>query len=309
MFIIHGHMIDNLNTFILVSTLVFMGAHCILLLLRSSEPSVKIYIVMIILAMIWTLCVIFLPNIETSDNFYRLLKIAHFVSILTALSFTSFSCYYCCNKLSRKYLIWNLPVTTILYLLIVNTGLVISGVEYNYIDNIWTWTHGYLFTIYFALFITLLAIGTLFILNKYRREIFAKRKILYIELLASIFFGYFPPIITCLILPHFGIFDLYQLAPASVIILIAITLYSIYRHNLFSIKIISIEISLFALWLIIFIHTFLSTSLRETITESILLVIIVILGLFLLNNMKSREKHKDMLVNLEKDLRKLYEKI
>lgn len=90
---------------------------------------------------------------------------------------------------------------------------------------------------------------------------------------------------------------------AAILPFIILTAYAIIQHHLFDIKVIATELLTFGLWLALLIRTVAATSTNNFISDLIILVIAIVLGLFLIRSVRreveTREKMEEMAVKLE----------
>jgi signal transduction histidine kinase len=82
----------------------------------------------------------------------------------------------------------------------------------------------------------------------------------------------------------------------------AISGYAILRYQLFDVKLILAQTLIFILWIFILVRTLLSESLREEIINSILLLITIPIGLFLIRNVKKEIAQRVHIEKLAADL-------
>lgn len=112
-----------------------------------------------------------------------------------------------------------------------------------------------------------------------------------------------------LILPFLGRYDYIWLGPFFSLWMIMLVGYAVTRHRLFNAKVIATELFVFAIWLFIFIRIFLADSLQGQITEVILLLLTVIVGIFLirsvLKEVQTRQEIELLAIRLEKANREL----
>jgi len=79
--------------------------------------------------------------------------------------------------------------------------------------------------------------------------------------------------------------------------------YAVLKHHLFNIKVIAIELSVFALWIFILVRTILTDNVRELFIQGGLLIMAIILGLILirgvLREIKDRKKIEELAEKLQ----------
>lgn len=84
----------------------------------------------------------------------------------------------------------------------------------------------------------------------------------------------------------------------------AISGYAILRYQLFEVKLIITQIFIFSLWIFILIRILLAESIREQIANSILLIITILLGMFLIRSVKREVSQREKIEKLATDLKK-----
>ncbi len=113
-------------------------------------------------------------------------------------------------------------------------------------------------------------------------------------------------IFTNIIFPFMGYGFLAILGPITVLIFLIFIAYSITKHHLFNIRIITIELVTFSLWITILIRTLLANTRQEMFIESGLLVITVIFGIMLIRGTLHEIQQRQRIEKLAEDLRKAY---
>ena len=112
--------------------------------------------------------------------------------------------------------------------------------------------------------------------------------------------------VTSFILPYFSIFPFGGMDNAAFLIFLSFIAYSITRHHLFNIRVITIELVTFALWIFILIRVLLSTTPHEVLTELGLLMVTVIFGVILIRSTLHEIRQREHIEKLAAELRSAY---
>ena len=104
------------------------------------------------------------------------------------------------------------------------------------------------------------------------------------------------------ILPVFGIDKLIPLDSPSSVFFIAAVSYAILRHGLFNVKVIATELITFTLWLFILVRVILAETFRDTVIESSLLIVSIIVGILLIRSVMKEVSQRERIETLAKDL-------
>ncbi len=83
--------------------------------------------------------------------------------------------------------------------------------------------------------------------------------------------------------------------------------YSVVRHHLMDIKILSVELFTSLIWILLFIRTILSKTSEELLMNVGLLISVIIIGTLLIRSVFKEVKQKEELEKLNEDLKKAYE--
>jgi len=233
-----------------------------------------------------------------------LIKSAYFISTLIASVFLIFSKIYLDkNNIKRKYLIILFGTNLILACLLLLTDSVITQATISQGLNYYTWDDGpfwFLFDIYIY---TCWLFGIISIFKKFlnTQDALIRKHLKW--LLVALIIGITTPVITCVILPHVGIFEYDWLTSVSSLIWFFIIAYAITKHRLFSIRVVTIELAVFGLWIFVLTRIFTATTTHEMIIESVFLLVTVILGILLVRStiyeMIQREKIEKLTGELE----------
>lgn len=110
-------------------------------------------------------------------------------------------------------------------------------------------------------------------------------------------------LITNLLLPTLGIFALNWVGQIGIVVLLTTIFYSILKHHLFNIKVITTEILAFIVWIAILVQSVLANTLRDKIISFGLLSFVGVLGVLLiksvLKEVRARERIEELVEKLE----------
>ncbi len=113
-------------------------------------------------------------------------------------------------------------------------------------------------------------------------------------------------IFTNIVFPFMGYGIASIFGPPTVLIFLLFIAYSITRHRLFNIRVITIELVTFGLWAIILIRTLLAETRQEMFIEGGLLIVTVIFGIMLIRSALQEIKQRERIEKLADDLQKTY---
>ncbi|GEM_PF-6451790 len=115
---------------------------------------------------------------------------------------------------------------------------------------------------------------------------------------------------TSFILPnYFSIFLSSNIDSIGFLIFLLFIAYSITRHHLFSIRVITIELITFGLWAIILIQTLVADSRQEVFIDGGVLVVAVVFGIILIQSALHEIKQRERIEKLAADLQKAYKSV
>ncbi|MDD5590190.1 MAG: ATP-binding protein, partial [Candidatus Portnoybacteria bacterium] len=146
------------------------------------------------------------------------------------------------------------------------------------------------------------------LLKKMREaEIMQKRQIQFV------FFGSFIPSITAfvgaLILPLFGMYQVYFLSPAFTLVLSIFIAFAIFKHNLFETKLVATELFVGLLSLILFIRFLTSEGANDYLINAAVLVGVTIFGILLLKSVFKEIRMREQLSKASEELQKANEEL
>lgn len=111
------------------------------------------------------------------------------------------------------------------------------------------------------------------------------------------------------VLPFFSIFVFAGVDGIGFLIFLTFIAYSITKHHLFSIRVITIELMAFGLWTFILVRTLLAETMREVLIEGGLLVITIIFGISLIRSTLHGIIQREKIEKLAEDLRVSYDSL
>ncbi len=112
-----------------------------------------------------------------------------------------------------------------------------------------------------------------------------------------------------LFLPYLGNYKLIWLGPFFTLIMVVSIAYAIFKHHLFSIKVVTTEILVFSFWVVILFRTFISETTTDRLINGIFLVLSVILGIFLIKSVIKEVETREKIELLAKDLETANERL
>ncbi len=115
--------------------------------------------------------------------------------------------------------------------------------------------------------------------------------------------------ITDLVLPYFNIFNYIWLGPLFTFALAIVIFFAILKYHLFNIKIITTELLTFSVWIIVAFQTLFSNSATDMLINSILLITVITLGIFLIKGVIKEVEQREEIEKLAEDLKKANERL
>ncbi|MEK7609742.1 MAG: histidine kinase N-terminal 7TM domain-containing protein [Patescibacteria group bacterium] len=116
-------------------------------------------------------------------------------------------------------------------------------------------------------------------------------------------------ILTNIVFPFLGYGFVSMFGPTTILIFLTFIAYSITRHHLFNIRVITIELITFGLWTIILIRTLLANTLQERLIEGGLLVVTVVFGIMLIRSALKEIGQREHIEQLARDLEYAYAEV
>jgi signal transduction histidine kinase len=144
-------------------------------------------------------------------------------------------------------------------------------------------------------------------ISQKNEDVLVKIQLKFIVLGTSI--AYILGMIFNLFLPYLGNYQLIWLGPFFTLVMVISIAYAIFKHHLFSIKVVTTEILVFSFWLAILFRTFISETLSDKLINGIFLVSSVILGIFLIKSVIKEVETREKIELLAKDLSSANERL
>jgi signal transduction histidine kinase len=85
--------------------------------------------------------------------------------------------------------------------------------------------------------------------------------------------------------------------------------FAILKHHLFNVRVIATELIIFTLWIFILIRVLIAPNLQEMIIESILLLVTIIVGIFLIRSVIKEISQREKIQKLATDLQKVNDRL
>lgn len=147
-------------------------------------------------------------------------------------------------------------------------------------------------------------LGYYFLFKQYRRNNNRDERLQTLYILFGSFASSFLAMVTDLIFPALGIFSFTWLGSIFTVALVISIFIAIVKYRLFNIKIIATEALIFLLWAFLLIRTVVANNLPDQITNSILLVSTIVIGIFLIRSVVREVTQREHIEKLAKDLAK-----
>lgn len=160
----------------------------------------------------------------------------------------------------------------------------------------------YLYILHFIIFATLI----IWILIKKSSLSSEEDKMrIYYVIIGFLVFAIFG-FLTNILIPLFGYQGAANLGPLCTLFLLFALSYAIIKHHLFNVKIIVAELLVFTLWITLLINTSLSIGSRDFPLNTIILISVVAIGIFLIKGVIKEVEQKEEIEKIEKELEKAY---
>lgn len=194
-------------------------------------------------------------------------------------------------------------------LIILTPGVFIKDVQFSLNMEPTIITDGYLHNLYSIYILVFFLLSYIILL---RRAFLETDKLLKTRLI-YVFLGTLIPavvgIITNLVLPLFGISEYNWVGPVIAVLLSGILMYSILKHHLFDVRVITTQILMFVLWVITFTQILTRETVSGVFVSTLVFVFTVFVGLLLVQSMikevKSREQLETLTVKLKEANKRL----
>ena len=216
------------------------------------------------------------------DTFFKinsvmLTRVDYYIGIIIATFYLLFCLSYPNSKINRKVKSVIHLALSIMGGLILCTDLIIKN-TYVTTNQMIAWDYGNWAFVFFIYFISCWLLSIIILIKKYRKE---KRRNLKMNILYAIlgfFLGIIPSIVTTVILPEFGQCDNYILGPLSTFLWMLLTMCSMVKNQLFSIKLIGLQVLVFTVWIVVATHLSLIRNPDLLPDELMLLIVSVFFG-------------------------------
>ncbi len=115
--------------------------------------------------------------------------------------------------------------------------------------------------------------------------------------------------VTNLLLPLYGVFDLNWLGQISIAIMTGIITYGIFKHHIFNVRVIVTELLMFFLWLTALMRIIFSENIAATIFNTAVFAILIIIGLWLIKGANKEVEAREHIEQLAEKLKKTNERL
>lgn len=109
-----------------------------------------------------------------------------------------------------------------------------------------------------------------------------------------------------LIMPLFSIFPFGAIDNTGFLIFLTFIAYSITRHKLFNVRIITIELVTAGLWVILLIRSLMAETTKDALIEGGMLIIAIIFGILLIRSTFNEIKQREQIKKLAEELQSAY---
>lgn len=183
-------------------------------------------------------------------------------------------------------------ILTVVFLIFDSTDYFLHDTQYLFNSIYWN-KPGFIYDLFVVYFIISISYAIYLYFREYKKSTDPTKKQQIIFVGAASLIGFLGGITSYL--PTFGITGSYPYFNATILIFIVIVTYSIIKHHLFNIKLISAQIVTCTLWIFVLIRIFLSETGREILIESLLLFVLIFFGTMLIRSILKETRHKDAL--------------
>jgi signal transduction histidine kinase len=291
----------NLQTILLFITATVNSILSLLVLFGKRDKINIIYSIFVVFASMWA---IGLGYFLLNDSFTTSLYLANFYYI-SAAGIPAFFLYFSyiflnknTNKLVEYLIILPFLLITILFL---DKNFLISAVyDAGWGKDVVINVCNYL--IYAGYFFVMVILSYYSLISSYLHNDNAEEKnqLKFIILGTSV--GFIFGMIFNLILPYLGNYKYIYLGPLFSFSMVASIGYSITRHHLFNMKVVITEVLMFLLWVFILVRTYLSDTFQDQLANSILFIVTVVVGVFLIRSVLREVALRENIEKLADDL-------
>ncbi len=271
----------------------------LIFLKRRGEFVNKLYVFNIVCIIWWSVQIIFYR--EASTYLFQWTQGLYIAPTFIASSFLVFAFYFPIQHplipFKRVYLYLIAAANIFVVAAVLVPGLVITGVT-DVVDGENILTFGPLYMVYATYISGFFTAGLALLAYKMylMRDAVVRMQIGY--LLAGYLFASTLAMLTNLLLPYFGIFDYNWLGQVLTVLMVLPVTYAIFKHRLFDVKVIATELITVTLWLFLFIRLLFDTTQREQIIDSVLLVVMLFVGYFLIKSVTQEVEQREEIERL-----------
>ncbi len=292
--------LDFRNTIVLVSLAIHAALLWVLYRYSRKTPAGRAYVVSILAIVGWIFPMI-LYRAHLFGEVVIWARLLYIMASLTSTTFLFFTFVFPDNKKPRWWVQLFLFAENIIIILIaLHPTWLIKGVESvaGREDKI-LWGPLYLV---FADHISLLFLaGFIILFLKWRKATgITRHQIFYI--LIGYFFGANLAMITNLVLPWFGYFELNWLGQFFSTLVAVFTTFAIFRHQLLNVRIIATEGLLLILNLFIIFQIFLAPSANQAILNTIVWIAVLVISFLLMHSVKKEIERREEVTTLAHSL-------
>jgi signal transduction histidine kinase len=280
---------------------------------RKENKSSKFFAIAAYSATTWVLSMFLFRIVSNLGILIIPTKLLYIAGILIAHNLLLFS-YRFLNEseeaISRKVFITTTVFTGTAISLIIFSETVIKAVSYIGTSKFVSFGNLYIPYSILMFFYFVLAYSNFFrrfFKSIHVKDIIASRQLSYV--ITGTGLSVLVGLICDIILPYFGNFDFYWLGPFMNILFVVATTYSIFKHQLFSLRVITTEIFVFSLWIIILTRTLLSQSIQDQLINAGLLFSTIVVGVLLVRSVIKEVEAREQIEKLAKDLEAANERL
>ena len=291
------------SKFIWLIAFVALGL-ALLTFLTTKRLSSRAFSISLFFACIWMVGVGLLISTKNIGLADFLSRFNYFEGTLIAASFLYFFLVFPNDKKPNNNMVRALILLELLffYLYFFTNSLIYGSSIFNS-PSVWKWNFGN-FSYSFELFFLgsfLFGLSKLYRYNQ-KKYLDKKMKDEVYSILLIIFFGSVPPFLASIIMPRFGYFDLNWLGPISAFFWITIMTYCITKQKIFSIKFLTIEISIFILWLVIMMYSVNEKNIHLTRTDVGMVLGIILLSILVIRGIVHEIQQRKQITHLSLEL-------
>lgn len=293
-----SQIISTLEPFFLIGTLIGSGILAFTVYTANKNNSTnRIFALLSFTIVIWMISGYLAPRLDELSIFFHRLAITFAAPMSTFFLLLSYSLPDA-KKIPRKFLI-TISLLTVLMMAINVSPLAFVGTKSgNPVASLWILPFAIISTI-FSVWAIYLLIKKLFVYKNIKR---GQIKLILSGISLMILF-----IITTILVPIIfydsGIF--LSFLPVYALLFLGTTAYAITKYQLFNIKIIVTKSITIVLWLILFSRIFISDTLTDATTNTIIFISVLFFGIFLIRSVQKEVKQREEIEGLAQELREV----